>query len=246
MAQQVWLFVAALWVLALGAAFSLAAATPARALDVCEAALRPAAERWGVPKNVMRAIALTETGRVTRDGPRAAPWAINASGTSHWFTTRDEALAFIRGERAAQRHSFDVGCFQVNYRWHGRAFRSLEEMIDPAANAAYAARFLASLYAEFGDWSRAAGAYHSRTPHYARVYRARFDRWRARLAEQPAPIAPALALAREATPPARGYVLLQSGRGSLSSGSLVPDVAPLDAFLARASQALVAAPKRLP
>ena len=54
-------------------------------------------------------------------------------------------------------------------------------MFDPDANAAYAARFLSELYAEFGDWSRAAGAYHSRTPKFANRYRGRFDRIRARL-----------------------------------------------------------------
>jgi soluble lytic murein transglycosylase-like protein len=54
-------------------------------------------------------------------------------------------------------------------------------MFDPDANAAYAARFLSELHAELGDWSRAAGAYHSRTPSFAWKYRARFDRIRARL-----------------------------------------------------------------
>ena len=37
-------------------------------------------------------------------------------------------------------------------------------------------RFLKSLYAERGNWSAAAGAYHSQTPARANVYRARFDR----------------------------------------------------------------------
>ena len=49
-------------------------------------------------------------------------------------------------------------------------------MFDPDAGAAYAAQFLKSLYAERGDWSAAAGAYHSQTPERAGVYRARFDR----------------------------------------------------------------------
>jgi soluble lytic murein transglycosylase-like protein len=69
-----------------------------------------------------------------------------------------------RGNHARGARSYDVGCFQINYRWHGQHFASLDQMFDPDANAAYAARFLSELYAEFGDWSRAAGAYHSRTP----------------------------------------------------------------------------------
>ena len=49
-------------------------------------------------------------------------------------------------------------------------------MFDQDVGAAYAARFLRDLYAERGDWSAAAGAYHSQTPHFASIYRARFDR----------------------------------------------------------------------
>ncbi len=49
-------------------------------------------------------------------------------------------------------------------------------MFDPDVGAAYAAQFLQSLHAERGDWSLAAGAYHSQTPERAGIYRARFDR----------------------------------------------------------------------
>ena len=58
-------------------------------------------------------------------------------------------------------------------------------MFDPDAGAAYASQFLKSLYAERGDWSLAAGAYHSQTPERAGVYRARFDRILAGLAGRP-------------------------------------------------------------
>ena len=65
---------------------------------------------------------------------------------------------------------------QINYRWHGHAFPSLEDMFDPEWTATYAAQFLRTLYEERGSWSAAAGAYHSLTPELAQKYRARFDR----------------------------------------------------------------------
>ena len=83
-------------------------------------------------------------------------------------------MALVRQALAAGRTSFDVGCFQINYRWHGARFASLEEMLEPAANARYAARFLSDLHEETGTWTAAAGAYHSRTERHARRYRARF------------------------------------------------------------------------
>lgn len=157
-------------------------AAPARAdqaeegAQICERAIQEGARRESVPEGVLHAISLTETGRARNGQLRPWPWAINREGKGYWFANRDEALAFARESVAAGRTSFDVGCFQINYYWHGRNFPSLETMFDPDAGADYAARFLRSLYAERGDWSAAAGAYHSQSPDRATIYRARFDR----------------------------------------------------------------------
>ena len=50
-------------------------------------------------------------------------------------------------------------------------FASLADAFDPEENADYAARFLRQLYAETGNWTAAAGLYHSRTPLLAASYR---------------------------------------------------------------------------
>ena len=97
-------------------------------------------------------------------------------GRGVWFDTRQEALDFVRKNFSRGARSFDVGCFQLNYRWHGQAFGSVEQMFDPAAGAVYAANFLKQLFAEKGNWVDAAGAYHSRTPEFANRYKARFAR----------------------------------------------------------------------
>ncbi len=156
--------------------------TPARAAEddaaaaLCEQAIAAGARRGGVPVEVLHAIALTETGRNSGGRVRPYPWAINREGQGHWFRSREEALAFARDSLAAGRRSFDVGCVQINYRWHGHAFPSIEDMFDPEWTATYAAQFLRTLYEERGDWSAAAGAYHSLTPDLAQIYRAQFDR----------------------------------------------------------------------
>lgn len=168
--------------------------------EICDSAAVVASRESGVPLDVLRAISLTETGRKS-DGRLAPwPWTVNMEGIGKWFDDVGTAQAYVDRHFARGARSFDVGCFQINYKWHGRAFTSIEEMFDPISNARYAARFLAELHAEFGDWSRAAGAYHSRTPKYAKRYTARFDRIRAGLSEhvRPAPIAAAPSVA-EAT-----------------------------------------------
>jgi hypothetical protein len=166
--------------LALCAAFFLGPAPAAAEADadaaLCERAILNGARRGGVPPHVLHAVALTETGRKTGDRVRPYPWAINREGKGHWFQSREEALAFAEASLAEGRRSFDVGCVQINYRWHGHAFPTIEDMFDPEWTATYAAQFLRTLYEERGDWSAAAGAYHSLTPELASVYRQRFDR----------------------------------------------------------------------
>ncbi len=162
------------------------AAAPAQ---LCEAAARTAAQRHGVPLDVMRAVALVETGRSRNGVMQPWPWAIHALGEGRWFDGRDAALRHARAVIAQGRRNVDLGCFQVNYRWHGHKFASLEQMIDPAQNAEYAAQLLAQHKQRLGSWERAVGAYHSATPEFARRYLSRFREMRAQLA--PAPTAPA-------------------------------------------------------
>ena len=139
-------------------------------------------------------------------------------GAGRWFDGRGEALDYVLRHKARGAESFDVGCFQINFRWHGAAFASVEQMFDPNANALYAARFLAELHAEFGDWSRAAGAYHSRTPKFANRYRERFSRLRAALEPPsiPAPPAP------EPVVSVNRFPLLRSATDRTALASLVP------------------------
>lgn len=195
---------------------------------LCEAAAAAAARETGVPLAVLRAISLTETGRRQNGAFRPWPWTVNMEGAGKWFDSAGEAQDYARTHHARGARSFDVGCFQLNFRWHGRGFASLDEMFDPLANARYAARFLADLHAETGDWSSAAGAYHSRTPHYAQRYRARFDRILAQLdgappviAALPPSFAPAPPMA-EAAPRVNSFPLLQASAAAGGLGSLVP------------------------
>lgn len=197
-----------------GAAF---AHTALDAPDLCIAASKTAADQTGVPLQVLLAITLTETGRTTDAGLRPWPWAINQDGEGHWFATAEDAVQFAEDQLDLGLRNFDVGCFQLNHRWHSKGFTSTVDMFDPTSNAVYAAQFLAKLYAEKGDWSLAAAAYHSRTPDEADRYRAKFDGILANLTDHPMPeplaTTPALRV--------NNFPLLQAGlRGS--SASLVP------------------------
>lgn len=149
----------------------------------CDQVAAEASRRTGVPISVLRAITRTETGQKKNGAFRPWPWTVNMEGKGVWFDTEDEARAYVYKEYKRGARSFDVGCFQINFKWHGKAFTSIDEMFDPLTNALYAARFLGELYAEHGNWGGAAGAYHSRTPEYAARYKARFEKFRTALME---------------------------------------------------------------
>ena len=224
------------------AAPAVGASRSAEALSVasiCDTAAAAAARRHGVPLAVMRAISLTETGRRMEGATRPWPWTVNMEGKGVWFDTASEALDYAHRHHDRGARSFDVGCFQLNYRWHGRAFPSIRDMFDPAANADYAARFLAELFVEFGDWTKAAGAYHSRTPEFARKYEARFGRFLSELADgaYPAP-EPAMLAALPGAPRINSFPLLQPSAAAMAPGSLVPlpDTATGGRFISIAGQ----------
>ncbi len=206
------------------------------AQEICEQVTQIAAHQSGVPINVMRAISLTETGRTIDGAYRAWPWAVNMEGEAAWFADRASATAYALEAYARGARSFDIGCFQINYKWHGAHFASIEQMFDPLANAHYAARLLLELYAEKGNWRDAAGAYHSRTPEYANRYMARFESILTSLTDVPLapprqsapdiPEIPDIVLAAYGVPAQPNqrinrFPLLQAG-GAGGHGSLVP------------------------
>ncbi|MFN3644498.1 MAG: lytic transglycosylase domain-containing protein [Gemmobacter sp.] len=215
---------------------SLVLATPAAAgtdpAALCETAARAAAEALSVPLDVLRAVMLTESGR--RQAGRWAPWpwAVNMAGAGTWHPDAASAERAIAAALATGARNIDVGCFQINHRWHAHAFDSLASMLDPGTNARYAAAFLRDLHAETGDWTRAAGAYHSRIPGLAERYVARFA---AHLANLDAPAQPERTVA--ALPRTNAYPLLQS-RAAARGPSLVPDTGAAGPLVPRAARPL--------
>lgn len=147
-----------------------------RDVTTCDDAARTAAYETGVPLDVLQAITRTETGRNSDGVIKPWPWTVNMEGRGVWFDTKGEALMFVYDHFKTGSRSFDLGCFQINYRWHGAQFASIEEMFDPVANARYAALFLKSLYTESGSWKIAVGAFHSRSAVHADRYLVRFGR----------------------------------------------------------------------
>ena len=125
---------------------------------LCRSAVAAAERASGIPAYLLAAINHVESGR--RDPATGTvhpwPWTVNAEGAGSFYETKADAVAAVRAMQARGVRSIDVGCGQINLMHHPDAFASLEQAFDPQANAAYAARFLKELFAQTGDWSKAA------------------------------------------------------------------------------------------
>lgn len=163
------------------AAFATCACATTLGAGICDVSAQKAATRTGVPIDVMLTITRLETGRGAAAEPW--PWTVNHAGAGSWFQSEDEARAFVFSKVKQGASNIDIGCFQINYRWHGQGFSSLDDMFNPDLNALYAAEFLSELHREFGSWTEAAGAYHSRTPEYSERYKSKFRSLRSHVAE---------------------------------------------------------------
>ncbi|QCG91707.1 lytic transglycosylase domain-containing protein [Azospirillum sp. TSH100] len=140
----------------------------------CIAAILDAERAAGIGDHLLLAMGFTESGRRTEDRLFTAwPWTVNTEGQSHYFPTRDAAISFVRETQARGVQSIDVGCLQVNLRWHPDAFPDLVTAFDPVANARYAASFLSALRRDHGSLETAIARYHSAQSERGEAYRQR-------------------------------------------------------------------------
>ncbi|MEM9968405.1 MAG: lytic transglycosylase domain-containing protein [Pseudomonadota bacterium] len=129
---------------------------------ICDRAIEKIASETAVPIDVLRAVARVDSVRPRTEMLKPWPWTVNMEGRAVWFDTAEQAQVFVFRHFMTGARSFDIGCFQINYRWHAQAFSSIEEMFDPLINARFAAEFLVALKTELGDWPQATGAFHSK------------------------------------------------------------------------------------
>lgn len=200
---------------------------------LCDQAAHRAARLEGVPLDILLAIARVETGRDMGQGLSPWPWTIHTGGEGSWFDAAELALNHAEQALDGGVENIDIGCFQLNYYWHRGGFSSLEAMIEPEANAQYAASHLLSLQKSLGSWAAAVGAYHSRRTDLAEAYLGKVESLLGGgLSGQTNGVGSAQSVEAAAAPRQNSYPLLQPG-SSRQSGSIVPLAGSRGALFAR-------------
>jgi len=168
----------------------------------CEALAAKTGVRHGLPRDLMPAISRVETGlKQGEKGVRAWPWTLNVQGKGYYFPTRQAALKKLREVLDSGVRNVDVGCMQINYRWHSSQFASVEEMMSPQANTEYAAKFLTRLKDRHGSWDAATRHYHSADGDRGEAYLSRVNRVVAKLPQQQPSFVASTAAGRPVTEP---------------------------------------------
>jgi soluble lytic murein transglycosylase-like protein len=152
-----WLASLAAATISASASFSVESQANAADDQVCEREMVRAAQANDIPLNVLYAVGLTETGHKGT----LNPFDMNVDGRAVISASLNEALGKFRAERARGAQLIDIGCMQINHRWHAADFHSVAEMFDPAANVRYAANFLKELRAREGTWTLAVARYNA-------------------------------------------------------------------------------------
>jgi soluble lytic murein transglycosylase-like protein len=129
----------------------------AAALNICEREMIAASAEQKVPLGVLYAVGLTETGRKGR----LSPYALNIEGKTVFTDSEAAAMKSFKSARRSGVKLIDLGCMQINHHYHGSQFSSVEEMLDPHKNVAYAAKFLSELRVQEGSWTMAVARYHA-------------------------------------------------------------------------------------
>ena len=150
--------------------------------NTCIAAIQEQERANGIPHGLLQAISLAESGRWFENTPKgkgaiiAWPWTVTTGGKGHYLPGRADAVAYVKSLRADGVENIDVGCMQINLKYHPDAFPSIDKAFDARANAAYAAEFLKRRYEVSKSWMQAAGDYHSTTPDLNEIYRTKVSK----------------------------------------------------------------------
>lgn len=147
--------------------------------ELCQIAVDKAEKNYQIKSNLLQTIASVESGRWNAQaGKRVAwPWTVHANGKGRYYKSKAEAVAAVKNLQQKGITNIDVGCMQINLKYHGKAFANLDEAFDPEKNVAYSAQFLRKLYKRNKqNWTKTAMHYHSRNLRRGTNYKNRLEK----------------------------------------------------------------------
>lgn len=134
--------------------------------------LRYYEQKYKLPLDTLHAIALKESGKYHNKHQINViwPWAVRFAGKPYYFSSKKEAVTFVKQQLKAGNNNIDVGCMQINLKYHPNTFASIEQALEPRYNIEAAAMILSKKFAGLQSWELAIAHYHSARKERGRRY----------------------------------------------------------------------------
>ena len=146
------------------------AATPKKNKS-CEKVIETIEDLTDIPKNLLLSIGKSESGRILKNNKHVIwPWTVNHAGKSLFFDTKKQMKKYVLKNVEKKDFNLDVGCMQINLKWHKNNFKKISDMFAVEPNVSYAASFLLQLKNKHGSWDKAIKHYHSSDPNKNKPY----------------------------------------------------------------------------
>ena len=133
-------------------------------LKLCENTIESVELQTDIPKGLLLGIGKAEAIRKINNKYIIWPWTINHAGKSLFFDTKKQMSNYVFKTLKRNDFNIDVGCMQINIKWHKNNFKKISDMFEVNPNISYAASFLKQLKNKHGSWDKAIKHYHSSDP----------------------------------------------------------------------------------
>jgi len=133
-------------------------------LKLCENTIESVELQTDIPKGLLLGIGKAEAIRKINNKYIIWPWTINHAGKSLFFDNKEQMKNYVFKNLKRKDFNIDVGCMQINIKWHKNNFKKISDMFEVNPNISYAASFLKQLKNKHGSWDNAIKHYHSSDP----------------------------------------------------------------------------------
>ena len=133
-------------------------------LNLCENKIQNIEMQTDIPKGLLVGIGKAEAIRKIKNKFVIWPWTINHAGRSMFFDTKKQMKNYVYKNLKKNDFNIDVGCMQINIKWHKNNYKKISDMFEVNPNVSYAASFLKQLKSKHGSWDKAIKHYHSSDP----------------------------------------------------------------------------------
>lgn len=139
--------------------------------DTCDNTIKRIETQTNIPNGLLHAIGKVESGRfLNKNNHVIWPWTVNHAGKSLFFNTKNQMEKYVLKNVMENDFNIDVGCMQINLKWHKNYFKKINDMFSLEPNISYAASFLIQLKNRHGSWDKAIKHYHSSDPEKNKPY----------------------------------------------------------------------------